>query len=276
MGLWPITTTPAPAQEREESQQGLGNIDNSSNEVNSKKNNINDYSANLNMISLHINTLASSGVLLFGLIVFIVLVRFILRGGFSKMISRILALDCLQLCSCRGQPSPGPPEVPNQEQEPPPAYTPPEVGPGDQGQVEQQEGSGVSLSNTSLNDIRSAQQSLLDEMVELKSSLKYSKKLSETTIGSIRGMRAEVKDMRDLCRETISESRQTMRQRLMMPPHPTPVGRVYPRVPAPTENSEYLQEFFNQLLSGDQEVPTGFEYSSDTSEPSESVSLNIQ
>ena len=159
------------------------------------------------------------------------------------MMSRILALDCLQLCSCRGQPSPGQPEVPSQEQEPPPAYTPPEVGPGDQGQEEQQEGSGVSLSNTSLNDIRSAQQSLLDEMVELKSSLKYSKKLSETTIGSIRGMRAEVKDMRDLCRETISESRQTMRQRLMMPPHPTPVGRVYPRVPAPTENSEYLQEF---------------------------------
>ena len=67
-----------------------------------------------------------------------------------------------------------------------------------------------------------------------------------------------------------------MRQRSMMPPHPTPVGRVYPRVPAPTENSEYLQEFFNQLLSGDQEVPTGFEYSSDTSEPSESISLNIQ
>ena len=62
----------------------------------------------------------------------------------------------------------------------------------------------------------------------------------------------------------------------MIPPHPTPVGRVYPRVPAPTENSEYLTEFFNQLLSGDQEVPTGVEYGSDTSEPSESVSLNIQ
>ena len=228
------------------------------------------------MISLHINTLASSGVLLFGLIVFIILVRFILRGGFSKMINRILALDCLQLCCCRGQQdSPGP-EVRNQELEPPPAYTPPEVGPGDQGQVEQPGGSGGSLSDTSLNDIRTAQQSLLDEMQELKSSLKYSKKLSETTIGSIRGMRAEVKDMRDLCRETISESRQTMRQRSMMPPHPTPVGRVYPRVPAPTENTEYLQEFFNQLLSGDQEVPTGFEYNSDTSEPSENMSLNIQ
>ena len=274
MGLW-STTTPAPAQEREENQQGLGNIDNSKNEVNSKKNNINDYSANLNMISLHINTLASSGVLLFGLIVFIILVRFILRGGFSKMINRILALDCLQLCSCRGQPSPGPPEVPNQELEPPPAYTPPEVGPGDLRQGEQQEGLGVSLSSTSLNEIRSAQQSLLNEMSELKSSIKYSKKLSETTIGMTRGMRTEIKDMRDLCRETISESR-TRRQRYMIPPNPTPVGRVYPRVPAPTDNSEYLTEFFNQLLAGDQEVPTGIGYGSDTSEPAESVNLNIQ
>ena len=118
--------------------------------------------------------------------------------------------------------------MPNQELEPPPAYTPPEVGPGDQGQVEQQGGSGGSLSDTSLNDIRTTQQSLLDEMRELKSSLKYSKKLAETTVGSIRGMRAEVADMRDLCRETISENRQTMRQRSMMQPHPTPVGRVYP------------------------------------------------
>ena len=275
MGVW-STTTPAPAQEREENQQGFGNIDNSKNEVNSKKNNINDYSANLNMISLHINTLASSGALLFGLIVFIILVRFILRGGFTKMINRILALDCLQLCCCRGQQdSPGP-EVRNQELEPPPAYTPPEVGPGDQGQVEQPGGSGGSLSDTSLNDIRTAQQSLLDEMRELKSSLKYSKKLAETTVGSIRGMRAEVADMRDLCRETISENRQTMRQRSMMQPHPTPVGRVYPRVPAPTETTEYLQEFFTQLLSGDQEVPTGFEYNSDTSELSENMSLNIE
>ena len=190
------------------------------------------------------------------------------------MMNGIMALDCVQLCSCRGQPSPGQPEVPSQGQEPPP-YTPPEVGTGDLRQGEQQEGLGVSLSSTSLNEIRSAQQSLMNEMAELKSSIKYSKKLSETTIGMTRGMRTEIKDMRDLCRETISESR-TRRQRLMMPPHPTPVGRVYPRVPAPTENSEYLQEFFNQLLSGDQEVPTGFEYSSDTSEPSESVSLNIQ
>ena len=274
MGQGPITTTPAPSQEREESQQGVGNIDNSSNEENVRKNTIKEYSANLNMVSFHINTLAGSGVLLLSLIVFIVLIRWILRGGLTKMMNGILALDCVQLCSCRGQPSPGQPEVPSQGQEPPP-YTPPEVGPGDLRQVEQQEGSGGSLSSISLNEIRSAQQALLDEMVELKSSLKYSKKLSETTIGSIRGMRTEIKDMRDLCRETISESR-TRRQRYMIPPHPTPVGRVYPRVPAPTENSEYLTEFFNQLLSGDQEVPTGVEYGSDTSEPSESVSLNIQ
>ena len=100
MGLWPITTTPAPAQEREESQQGVGNIDNSSNEENVRKNTIKEYSANLNMVSFHINTLAGSGVLLLSLIVFIVLIRWILRGGLTKMINGILALDCVQLCSC--------------------------------------------------------------------------------------------------------------------------------------------------------------------------------
>ena len=274
MGQGPITTTPAPSQEREESQQGVGNIDNSSNEENVRKNTIKEYSANLNMVSFHINTLAGSGVLLLSLIVFIVLIRWILRGGLTKMINGILALDCVQLCSCRGQPSPRQPEAPSPGQEPPP-YTPQEVGTGEQRQGEQQEGLGVSLSSTSLNEIRSAQQSLLNEMAELKSSIKYSKKLSETTIGMTRGMRTEIKDMRDLCRETISESR-TRRQRYMIPPNPTPVGRVYPRVPAPTDNSEYLTEFFNQLLAGDQEVPTGIGYGSDTSEPAESVNLNIQ
>ena len=190
------------------------------------------------------------------------------------MINGILALDCVQLCSCRGQPSPRQPEAPSPGQEPPP-YTPQEVGTGDQRQGEQQEGLGVSLTSSSLNEIRSAQQSLMNEMAELKSSIKYSKKLSETTIGMTRGMRTEIKDMRDLCRETISEST-ARRQRYMIPPNPTPVGRVYPRIPAPTDSPEYLTEFFNQLLAGDQEVPTGIGYGSDTSEPAESVNLNIQ
>ena len=252
MGVWSSTSTPAPTQEREENQQGFGNIDNSKSEVNYKKNNINDYSANLNMISLHINTLASSGALLFGLIIFIILTRFLLCGGFSRLINKILALNCLQLCCCRGQQeSHGPPEARNQELEPPPAYTPPEVVPGDQGLVEQQGGSGGSLSDTDLSDIRTAQQSIIDEMRELKASLKYSKKLAETTVGSVQGLRAEVSDMRNLCREELSEHRQALRQRAMVPPHPTPVGRVYPRVPGQTETTEYLQEFFSQLLSGD-------------------------
>ena len=189
MGIWSSTTTPAPTQEREENQQGFGNIDNSKSEVNSKKNNINDYSANLNFISLHLNTLASSGALLVGLIIFLILARFLLRGGCSRLLNQILALNCLQLCCCKGQQeSHGPPEARNQEQlqlEPPPAYSPPEVVPGDQGPGEQPGGSGGSLSDTDLSDIRTSPQSIIDEMRELKSSLKYSKKLAETTVGSI-------------------------------------------------------------------------------------------
>ena len=269
MGLWPTTTTPSPEMEREESQNGVANVDNSSNEENVRKNTIREDSVNLNMVSFHINTLAGSGVLLLSLVIFIVLIRWILRGGLTKMINGLLTMDCAQLCRGRGQPSPSQPEAPSPGQEPPP-YTPPEVGTGGQ-----PEGPGASLTSSSISEIRQAQQALMNEMAELKSSIKFSKKLSETTIGMTRGMRTEIRDMRELCRETISENAAS-RQRYMAPPNPTPVGRVYPRVPAPTDNPEYLAQFFNQLLAGDQEVPLGNGYGSDTSELADSVNLSIQ
>ena len=50
-----------------------------------------------------------------------------------------------------------------------------------------------------------------------------------------------------------------------MPPQ---VGRVYPWIPGQTENdnqtSEYLREFFSNLMGGDQEVPQGFVYNMDS------------
>ena len=78
MGAWRSTTTPAPSQEREEDLAGVGNIDNSNSEINSKKNNINDYSVDLNFISLHLNTLASSGAILVCLIILLIVARFLL------------------------------------------------------------------------------------------------------------------------------------------------------------------------------------------------------
>ena len=185
------------------------------------------------------------------------------------MINGLLTMDCAQLCRGRGQPSPSQPEAPSPGQEPPP-YTPPEVGTGGQ-----PEGPGASLTSSSISEIRQAQQALMNEMSELKSSIKFSKKLSETTIGMTRGMRTEIREMRDLCRETISENA-ARRQRFMIPPNPTPVGRVYPRIPAPTESPEYLAEFFNQLINGDQEVPVSNGYESDTSGRDESDNINIQ
>ena len=87
-------------------------------------------------------------------------------------------------------------------------------------------------------------------------------------------------DMRSLCREELAEHRRVLRQqRAVVPP---PVGRVYPRIPGQTENqtSEYLQEFFSNLLGGDQEVPQGFVYNmdsdtSDLSQDSGNQSINL-
>ena len=269
MGPWPAPSTPSPEMEREESQNGVANVDNSSNEENVRKNTIREDSVNLNMVSFHINTLAGSGVLLLSLVIFIVLIRWILRGGLTKMMNGLLTMDCAQLCRGRGQPSPSQPGVPSPGQEPPP-YTPPEVGTGGQ-----PEDPGASLTSSNISEIIQAQESLKNQMADLKSSIKFSKKLSETTIGMTRGMRTEIREMRDLCRETISENA-ARRQRFMIPPNPTPVGRVYPRIPAPTESPEYLAEFFNQLINGDQEVPVSNGYESDTSGRDESDNINIQ
>ena len=190
------------------------------------------------------------------------------------MMNGLLSMDCAQLCRGRGQPSPSQPGAPSPGQEPPP-YTPPEVGTGGQ-----PEDPGASLTSSNISEIIQAQESLKNQMADLKSSIKFSKKLSETTIGMTRGMRTEIREMRDLCRETISENA-ARRQRFMIPPNPTPVGHVYPRVPAPTDNPEYLAQFFTQLL-GDQEVPLGNSVEnphyngSDTSELDDSVNLSIQ
>ena len=197
MGVWSSTTTPAPTQEREEDQAGVGNIDNSNSEINSKKNNINDYSVDLNFISLHLNTLASSGAILVCLIILLIVARFLLRGGCSRLMNQILALNCLPVCCCKDQgqqESQGPSEARPQEQlqlEPPPAYSQvPDLGP--QGSGEPPGGPGGPRSDQDLTEIKTAQQAIIEEIRQLKALLRYSKKLSETTVGSVRGLRSEV------------------------------------------------------------------------------------
>ena len=92
-------------------------------------------------------------------------------------------------------------------------------------------------------------------------------------------MRSEVADMRSLCREELAEHRRVLRQqRAVVPPQ---VGRVYPRILGQDENdnrtSEYLREFFSNLMGGDQEVPQGVFYNmdSDTSDLSGNQSINL-
>ena len=271
MGVWRSTTTPAPSQEREEDLAGVGNIDNSNSKMNTKKNSLNDYSVDLNFISLHLNTLASSGAIIVCLKILLILARFLLCGGCSRLMNQILAITCLPVCCCKeqGQQEPqGPSEARPQEQlqlEPPPAYSQvPDLGP--QGSGEPPGGSGGPQSDQDLNEIKTAQQAIIEEMRQLKASLRYSKKLSETTVGSVRGLQSEVADMRSLCCEELAEHSRVLRQqRAVVPPQ---VGRVYPRIPGQTENdnqtSEYLREFFSNLMGGDQEVPQGFVYNMDS------------
>ena len=128
--------------------------------------------------------------------------------------NQLLTITCLPVCCCKeqGHQEPQEPsETRPQDQlqlEPPPAYSQvPDLGP--QGPGEPPGGSGGSQQDQGpdLTEIKSMQQAIIEEMRQLKSSIRYSKKLSETTIGSVRGLRTEVADMRSLCREEIAEHR---------------------------------------------------------------------
>ena len=107
MGVLRTTTTPAPVEEREETLSGIGNIDNS--EMNTKKNSVNDYSVDLKFISLHLNTLASSGALIVCVLILLLLARFLLTGGCTRMMNQLLSTTCLPGFCCPG-PGPGHPE----------------------------------------------------------------------------------------------------------------------------------------------------------------------
>ena len=276
MGVWRSTTTPAPIVEREEDLSGVGNIDNS--EMNTKKNSVNDYSVDLNFISLHLNTLASSGAILVIVLILLILARFLLTGGATRLMNRLLSISCLPICCCPGSGPPGhqePSGATPQDQLPPPPYSqvpdlePQEPGapPGGATGESQQDSPGQDLS-----EIKKMQQSIVEEMKQLRTSIKYCKKLEETTIGSVRGLRTEVSDMRALCREEISERRRFLRENLREysqgPGGPPPVAWMYPQVPRSNktddQRSTYLREFFRNLVAGEEGIPQEVFYRLDT------------
>ena len=105
MGIFRTTTTPRPEEEKEETLSGIANVDNS--EMNTKHNSVNDYSVNLNFISLHLNTLASSGALILIVLMLLLVARFCLTGGATRLLNRLLSISCLPVCCCPGSEPPG-------------------------------------------------------------------------------------------------------------------------------------------------------------------------
>ena len=181
MGVWRSTTTPAPVVEREEDLSGVGNIDNS--EMNTKKNSVNDYSVDLNFISLHLNTLASSGAILDIVLILLILARFLLTGGATRLMNRLLSISCLLTCCCPGSGPPGHQEpsgtTPQDQLKPPPYSQVPDLEPQEPGAPpggatgeSQQDSPGHDL-----NEIKKMQQSIVEEMKQLRTSIKYCKKL---------------------------------------------------------------------------------------------------
>ena len=246
------------------------------------------------------STLASSGALILIVLMLLLVARFCLTGGATRLLNRLLSISCLPVCCCPGS-GPGhlEPSVPTpQDQLQPPPYSqvpdlvpqglpggpgePPGGPPGPPGDSKQDS------QGPDLTEIRDLQKSIVEEMKQLKTLIKYCKKLEEVTVGSVRGLRTEVSDMRALCREEMAERRRFLRDNLREystaqgppggpggPGGPPQVARVYPQVPRANDTddqrSTYMREFFANLVTGEPGIPQEVFYrlDTDTSEASD-------
>ena len=275
MGVFKSSSTPQPEEEKEENLLGIANVDNS--EMGGEHSSVNDYSVDLNFVSLHLNTLASSGALVF--IVLISLTHQIFTtGGATRIFNRLMDLKCLLPCCCRepdpGLPEPSAPAIPTQQplpdvelQQGPPGG--PAGGPGGS-QQDLQGPQGPSLS-----EVQDLQSALIQEIKSLKRSMWYCKRLEEVTMGAVRGLRDKVVDMRALCREELVESRGTMqflRENFTSETRNGPQdSRVYPKAPRTTDmedprTNSMLRELFSSLV--DPSIPREYIYKLDESSAS--------
>ena len=118
-------------------------------------------------------------------------------------------------------------------------------------------GSQQDLQGPNLSEIQDLQKALIEEIKQLKRSVKYCKQLEEVAVGSVRGLREEVSDMRALCREELAERRRFLRENLREyysseGRNDTQGSRVYPQLPSNNDTDDqrtnYMREFFSSLV----------------------------
>ena len=120
MGVFRSSSTPHPEEEKDEHLSGIANVDNS--EMGWEHSSVNDYSVDLNFVFLHMNTLASSGALILIVLMSLLIIRFFLTGGATRLFNCLMDMTCLPTCCCRepdlGHPEPSAPVSPAQQQVP--------------------------------------------------------------------------------------------------------------------------------------------------------------
>ena len=75
MGVITSASTPQQVVEKDEHLSGIANVDNS--ETVGEHSSVNDYSVDPNFVSLHLNTFASSGALVFIILIRLLFARFL-------------------------------------------------------------------------------------------------------------------------------------------------------------------------------------------------------
>ena len=98
MGVITSASTPQQVVEKDEHLSGIANVDNS--ETVGEHSSVNDYSVDPNFVSLHLNTLASSVALVFIILICLLIARFLLKGGATRMFNSLMNLKCLLPCCC--------------------------------------------------------------------------------------------------------------------------------------------------------------------------------
>ena len=98
MGVLSTPLPPQPEVVREESHNGIGNVNNS--ETGGEHSSVNDYSIDLNFVSLYLNTLALAGSMILIILTALLFARWTLTRRVMQMWETLTKLSCLWPCRC--------------------------------------------------------------------------------------------------------------------------------------------------------------------------------
>ena len=233
MGVLSTPSTPQPEVVKEESQSGIGNVDNS--KTSGEHRWVNDYSIDLNFVSLHLNTLASAGSMILIVLTALLFARWMLTGGVTQMWETFMGLSCLWPCQCCHR------DGASQDQVHLKASTPStQQGPSSQHTASHPQGVSAGGTGGSQQDpeppggnISELHASLMKELKALRRAARTNKRMGSNLLDIKKMLKDEILDLRRVMQNNQSQQRDA-----------TNVP-IYPEL---HRDSSMIREFFNSVV----------------------------